>query len=205
VSGIRRRLESLEARAPAPAERTLEEEARTREHRRKSWDLQIEFVAWALMGGYEPTVGVERDGTFYTLDGRFALDRERIDLRALMGPEMRRIQEGVPPERWWGFLDADAEAADLFEELLVRAEATDVPEGYELPMEDWHAQAEISERIGDPHGVGGPVFGDSEEKEAARRLVWALINDPEAMRLLAEVLRRRDIFAADEGQGRDAP
>jgi hypothetical protein len=205
VSGIRRRLESLEARAPAPAERSPEEEVRTREHLRKSWDLQVEFVAWALIGGYEPTVGVDRDGTFYTLDGRFALDRERMDLQALMGPQTRRIEEAVPTERWRKFLSADASASDLLEDLLARAEGADVPEGYELPMEDWHAQAEIRERIGDPHGVGGPVFGDAEEKEATRCLMWAFINDPEAMRLLAEVLRRRDIFAVGEGEARDAP
>lgn len=197
---LKRRLDRLQdaARPAAPAERTPEEEERHRRHRRKGWELEVEFAVWALVSGYEPKITVDRDGAFYTLDGRFAIDRERMDLRALFGPATERLVEAVPPERWWRFLEADAEAADLLERLLALADAADVPEGYELPMEDWHAQAEIRERIGDPHGVGGPVFGDAEEKEAARRLAWALINDPQAMGLLSEVLHRRDRYALEE-------
>ncbi len=73
-----------------------------------------------------------------------------------------------------------------------------MPDDYREPCHQWHEQDEIRERIGDPHGVGGSVFLDAEEREATRHLTWTLINDPEAASLLSEVTRRRDAFLARE-------
>jgi hypothetical protein len=103
------------------------------------------------------------------------------------------------PERWGRFLAADRESAELLHRLLELGEATAVPDGYKEPGHEWHDQAEIRERIGDPHGVGGSIFIDAEERELVRRLTWTLIHNPNARAMLSELTLRRDAFVADEG------
>jgi hypothetical protein len=63
--------------------------------------MRMEWESLHLVRGLEPTLTLDGAGAFAALDGRFALGRERQDLRAFMGPETRRQQEAVPPERWW--------------------------------------------------------------------------------------------------------
>jgi hypothetical protein len=153
---------------------------------------QMEWEALSLLRGCEPTLTLDGAGAFVTLDGRFALSRERQDARAQMGPETRRQQEAVPPERWGEFLDADDMAADLLEELLALAEDADVPDDYRTPLHEMHELGEINDQLGN-HDIGS-VFEDAEERERVRRMTWTLMHDPEARRMLSEITLRRDAF-----------
>ena len=164
-----------------------------------SFWMQMEWTALDLLSGAEPGLTLDAKGAFVTLDGRFALSRERQDLRGLMGPETRRQQEAVPPERWDRFLGEDGEAADLLERLLALAEDADVPDDYRTPEHEWHELGDINDQLG-RHDLGS-VFEDAEERERVRRLTWALMHYPKARGLLSEITRRRDAFVAAEGGG----
>jgi hypothetical protein len=109
-----------------------------------------------------------------------------------MGPESRRQQEAVPLERWWRFLDADPEAADLLEGLLALAEDADVPDDYKTPLHEMHELGDVNDRVG-KHDLGS-IFEDAEERERVRRMTWALMHDPEARRMISELTLRRDAF-----------
>jgi hypothetical protein len=50
------------------------------------WEMQVEWTALHLVRGLEPDFTMDETGAFVTLDGRFALSRERVDLRGLIGP-----------------------------------------------------------------------------------------------------------------------
>ena len=171
----------------------------TRPDFREFWEMQIEWVALHLVRGLEPDFTLDAEGAFWTLDGRFAVSLQRIDLQGLMGPRTEEMQETMPRERWERFLESDEEAAELLERLLQLGEDAVVPENYREPGYQWHDQAEIRERLGDPHGVGGSIFLDAEERETTRRLTWTLIHNPDARALLSEITRRRDSFAAEDG------
>jgi hypothetical protein len=128
----------------------------------KFWELHIEWSAMHLIPHLEPDFTLDGSGAFVTLDGRFGVSHERIDLRGLMAPRTKAIANA--PERWRRFLANDEEAADLLELLLELGEATAVPDAYKEPGHKWHEQAQIRERRGDPHGVGGSIFMDAEER-----------------------------------------
>ena len=155
------------------------------------WEMHMEWTALHLVRGPEPGFTLDEAGAFLTPDGRFAVSRERMDLRGLSGPRTQAMQEAIAnaPERWGRFL----------ERILELGEATAVPDAYKEPGHEWHDQAEVRERIGDPHGVGGCIFIDAEERKAVRSLNWTLINNPDARGMLAELTLRRDAFVADEG------
>ncbi len=53
---------------------------------REFWEMQVEWTALHLVRGLEPDFTMDETGAFVTLDGRFALSRERMDLRGLIGP-----------------------------------------------------------------------------------------------------------------------
>ncbi len=165
------------------------------------WEMHMEWTALHLVRGLEPDFTLDGSEAFVTLDGRFGVSRERIDLRGLSGPRTQAMQEAIAnaPERWGRFLEADEEVAELLERILELGEATAVPDAYKEPGHEWHDQAEVRERIGDPHGVGGCIFIDAEERKAVRSLTWTLINNPDARGMLAELTLRRDAFVADEG------
>ena len=166
------------------------------------WEMQMEWTALHLVRRIEPDFTLDETGAFVTPDGRFAVSRERIDLRGLMGPRTEAMAEAIAntPERWQRFLAADEEAAELLERLLELGEAVAVPDAYKEPGHEWHDQDEIRERIGDPHDVvGGSIFIDAEERDGVRRLTWTLVNDPDARAMLSELTRRRDSFVADKG------
>jgi hypothetical protein len=162
----------------------------------------MEWTAPDLVRGTELDFTLDGAGAFVTLDGRFAVSPRRMDLRGLMGPRTEETQEAIAnaPERWARFLIADDEAADLLWRLLALAEDAAVPDGYREPGHKWHDQAEIRERIGDPHGVGGSVFVDADEREATRRMTWMLIHNPDAYAMLSGLTRRRDAFVAEEAR-----
>jgi hypothetical protein len=120
-------------------------------------------------------------------------------MRALMGPRTRGLLEARPPERWERFLEADGEAAGLLGRLSTIADEAPVPEDYRTPLHEMQELGEINDRLG-KHDLGS-IFEDAEERERVRRMTWTLMHDPEARRLLSELTRRRDDFAA-EGGGR---
>ena len=194
---IRRRLNRLEAvERPDPEEEHRHEE----EHERSEfWEMELEHTALHLLREVEPPFTLDSQDRFLTLDGRFALSRNRMDLRALMGPLTEQIQESIPPERWGRFLAADEQAAELLEQLLGMAEDAEVPDAYREPNHSWHDQGEINDRLGRPEL--GSIFADAEEREATRRLTWTLIHLPEGRAMLSELTRRRDAYVAEGGEG----
>lgn len=165
------------------------------------FEMQMEWTALDLVRGTEPDFTLDAAGAFVTPDGRFAVSRRRMDLQGLMGPRTEEIQEAIAntPERWARFLASAEEATDLLAQVRELAEGAAVPDDYREPMHKSHDLAEINERIGDPHGVGGSVFVDSAEREDVRRLTWTLLNDSRATAMLSDLTRRRDAFVAEEG------
>jgi hypothetical protein len=69
-----------------------------------------------------------------------------------------------------------------------------------MPMEQSYSLQEVNEELGDPHGLGGPIFADAEEKARVRRLTYALLHDLRARRLLSRVTLRRDAYLVAEGR-----
>jgi hypothetical protein len=165
------------------------------------WEMEMEWEALHLIRGLEPTFTLDEGGAFWTLDGRFALSRYRMDLRGLHGPRTQEIQETMPRERWGRFLEADEEAAELLEALLELAESTAVPDAYREPAHEWHDLGEINDRASGEAGQHelGSIFEDAEEREATRRMTWSLIHNPDARAMLSQLTRRRDAFVAAEG------
>jgi hypothetical protein len=183
----------------------LEKERRVRENEVKEelirnydefWEMEVEHTALHLLRGVEPYLTLDERDAFLTLDGRFALSRRRMDLRALMGPLTEQIQESIPSERWGQFLAADEQAAELLRRLLGRAEDAEVPDAYREPGHRWHDLSEVNDQLGN-HDLGS-IFADAEEREATRRLTWTLVHDPEARAMLSELTRLRDAFVAEE-------
>src|SRR5918999_3240011 len=104
---IRRRVDTLEN------ERRVREDKGKEEHIRnydEFWEMELEHTALPLLRGVEPYFTLDERDAFFTLDGRFALSRNRMDLRALMGPLTEQIVESIPPGRWGQFLAAEEEA-----------------------------------------------------------------------------------------------
>jgi hypothetical protein len=181
---------------------TLENERRVRENEDNEelirnydefWEMEVEHTALHLLRGVEPYFTLDERDAFLTLDGRFALSRRRMDLRALMGPLTQQIQQSMPSERWGQFLAADEQAAELLRQLLGRAQDAEVPDAYREPGHSWHNQGEINDQLGN-HDLGS-IFADAEEREATRRLTWTLIHDPEARAMLSKLTRLRDAFS----------
>jgi hypothetical protein len=186
---------------------TLENERRVRENEVKEelirnydefFEMELEHTALHLLRGVEPYLTIDERDAFMTLDGRFALSRKGMDLRALMGPLTQQIQESIPFERWGQFLADNEQAAELLEQLLGRAEDAEVPDTYREPNHKWHDNGEINDRLGN-HELGS-VFVHAEEREATRRLTWLLINDSDVRAILSELTRRRDVFVGCRGQ-----
>ena len=184
---------------------TLENERRVRENEVKEelirnydefFEMELEHTALHLLRGVEPYFTLDERDAFLTLDGRFALSRNRMDLRALMRPLTEQIVESIPSERWGQFLAADEQAAKLLQQLLGRAEDAEVPDAYREPGHRWHDLGEINDRLG-KHDLGS-IFADAEEREATRRLTWTLIHDREARALLSGLTKHRDVFVAEE-------
>jgi hypothetical protein len=184
---------------------TLENERRVRENEDKEelirnydefWEMELEHTAFHLLRGVEPYLTLDERDAFLTLDGRFALSRRRMDVRALLGPLTQEIQESIPSERWGQFLTADEQAAEHLRQLLGRAQDAEVPDAYREPGHSWHDLGEINDRLGN-HDLGS-IFADAEEREATRRLTWTLIHVPEARAMLSGLTRLRDVFVAEE-------
>ena len=163
----------------------------------ESYQQEMEWMALSLIRGSEPPLTLDEAGTFRSLDGRFALSRERMELRGLMGPRAEAAASSTSPERWQRFLE-DEEAAEILEELMGLADGAVVPDTYREPGHRWHDLGEINDRLGN-HDLGS-IFADAEEREATRRLTWTLVHVPEARAMLSELTRLRDAFVA-EGEG----
>ena len=197
MSGLRWRLDKLAARHTGFKDEPDEARGLGFEG---LWEMQLEWTALHLLRGLEPDFTLDEADTFWTLDGRFALSRHRMDLRGLMGPRTQEIQETMPPARWGRFLETNEEAAELLERLLELAENSSVPESYKEPGHRWHDLAEVNDRLG-RYDLGS-IFVDAEEREATRRMTWALIHNPDARVMLGELTRRRDAFVvAERGEG----
>ena len=192
---IRRRVDNLENERRLRENEDKEELIRNYD---EFFEMELEHTALHLLRGVEPYLTLDEPDAFFTLDGRFALSRNRMDLRALMGPLTEQIVESIPPERWGQWLAADEQAAELLKELLGRAQDAEVPDAYREPNHRRHNLGEINDRLGN-HDLGS-IFADAEERESTRRLTWTLIHVPEARAMLSELTRLRDAFvAAEEG------
>lgn len=200
MGGLERRLECLEQKREdaGSGEEVSEESRRTS---REFWKMEVEDVALDLVRGDEPESSVDEAGNFYEPGeaGRRAVGPEHMDFQVLFNREAtEKRASSIPEGRWERFLAADETAAEILDRLRARAEDAEVPDAHKMPNHRWHDQAEVRVRSAAPHGVGGSIFADAEEREATRRMTWLLTYDPEAMRQLSELLRRRDAFAADQ-------
>jgi hypothetical protein len=163
------------------------------------WEMHIEWTALHLVRGFEPDFTLDGSGAFVTPDGRFAVSRERMDLRGLSGPRTEAMQDAIAntPERWRRFLEAAEEAAELLERILELGEATAVPEDYETPLIGEWTQEEVDSFKGTMKPTA--IFMDAEERARVRALTWTLVNNPDARAMLSELTCRRDAFVAEEG------
>src|SRR3712207_5914889 len=187
--------------------RKLEDATRRRPDREETmptncgelWEMEVEWTALRLLRGLEPDFTMDETGAFVTLDGRFAVSRERMDLRGLMGPRTVEIQEAITntPQRWQRFLEVDDVAAEILERLLELGESTAVPEDYKPPLRNEWTQEEVDGFKGTLKPTA--IFFDTLEREAVRRLTWTLTKNPGARAMLSELTRRRDAFVAEEG------
>jgi hypothetical protein len=167
------------------------------------WEMEVEWTALHLHRGLEPRFTLddsEAGDAFVTLDGRFAVSRDRINLPALMGPRTEAIEEAIPPDRWGCFLAADDEAADALEHLFELVNTCVVPDDYSMSM---LGRCYTFEEVDNYEGTMKPtaIFLDDEEREGTRRLTWTLIHNPDARAMLSELTRRRDAFVKEEGSG----
>ena len=165
------------------------------------WEMQMWWTALHLVRGLEPdfTLDSEAGDAFVTLGGRFAVSRERMDLRGLMGPRTRALQEAMPRDRWGRFLAADDEAADTYARLIELANTCIVPDDYTIPIAGrCYTQEEADRFANSPHKPTA-LFVDDEEREDTRRLTWVLVHNADARGMLSFLTRRRDAFVEEEG------
>lgn len=180
-----RRVDRLEQGRKASAAEPSEESRRIA---REFWKMEVEDVALKLVCGDEPDLSADDAGNFYTPEGKFAVGPEqvRLDVRIrhldAMILQCEERGDPVPEDRWERFLARDEEAADLLDELKALSRAVTVLEGYRTGLELWQ---------------GSLAEAPPEVLEEARPLAWALIHNPEAIRLLSELTRRRDVFVGE--------
>jgi hypothetical protein len=163
----------------------------------EAWWMQAAWEALTLVRGSEPGFTLHEDGVLRTPgDGRHVLSRGWYDTRNHFGPQTSRQHEEMAerPERWDEFLAADDEAADALDKLREIPEDLDAPRGFVTPISDDHTEEEVESFAGTMKPY--PLFSDAEEREAVRRLAWALLYDPGARALFSDLTLRRDAFAA---------
>lgn len=192
MGDIERRLRKLEAATGAARETPAENDSC-----RGFFEMELEWIALDILRGREPYFTLHEDGAFRTQDGRFAVSPHRLNIQGLFRKDPTREEDAIAAERWQRLLEEDEQAADALERLLARAEDALVPGDYKMPNSRWHDLGEINDRLGDPDL--GSVFVDREERERVRRMTYALTHVPEGRALLAEITRRRDLFADAEG------
>lgn len=191
---IDRRLRKLEAvHAPGAASETPVENGGCRAF----FEAELEWISFDILRGRAPYFTLDETGAFRTVDGRFAVSPDRLNIQGLFRKDPTREEEAIAAERWERFLEEDEEAADALERLRALAESAIVPVDYRMPNHKGHDLGEINDRMGDTDL--GSVFVDAAERQATRRMVYVLTHVPEARAMLAFVTRRRDSFAAAEG------
>ncbi len=164
---------------------------------RAFFEAEMEWISLDLIRGRGPYFTLHEDGAFRTVGGKFAVSLHRLNIQGLFRKDPTREEQAISAERWRRLLEEDEAAADALERLWELADNAIVPIDYKMPNYKWHDLGEINDRIGDPDL--GSIFTDAEERQATRRLVYALINVPEARAMLSEITRRRDDFVDAEG------
>lgn len=203
-SSIKGRLGALE-RTLLPRETTDEKDLTRYE---EDYKAQLETTATDLVLSLGPDLSF-RDDAFYAPDGRLALSSSYMDIAAIMGPGYEERMQELQVEAWKRCLDKDERAEEIVGELFEMAEDTEAPPDYwtwlsawpigaEYLAEGYHAGRTPPASEEPPSGCDGEPPMNPEDREKARRLAWALINNPEARSLLAELceLRERYVEAA---------
>lgn len=191
MGDLERRIEQLEA-ASHPTRETPVENGGCRAF----FEAEMEWISCDILRGRAPYFTLGEDGAFRTVDGRFAVSPNRLDIRGLFRKDPTREEDAIAAERWRRLLEEDERAAKALERLLALAENALVPVDYRMPNYKLHDQGEINDRIG--NSELGSVFVDTEERERVRRMVYALIHVPEARAMLSFITRRRDEFVDAE-------
>ena len=195
MGDLERRLRNLEAvHADGATSETPVEDGSCRAF----FEAEMEWISLDLLRGREPYFTLGEDDAFRTVGGKFAVSLHRLNIQGLFRKDPTREEQAISAERWERLLDEDDEAADALERLGGLADNALVPGDYRMPNHRWHDLGEIHDRMGDPDL--GSVFVDAEERQATRRLVYALINVPEARAMLSEITRRRDSFVDAGGR-----
>ncbi len=194
MGDLERRLGRLEAVHATGATRKTPVES---DGYREFFEMETSWIALDLLRGRAPYFTLHEDGAFRTVDGRFAVSPNRLDIRGLFRRDPTREEEAVAAERWERLIEEDERAAEALERLWELAEDALVPVDYRMPNSRSHDQGEINDRIGNTDL--GSVFADREERERVRRMTYVLLHVPEARAALCEITRRRDEFVDAEG------
>ncbi len=192
MGDLERRLGRLEA-AHATSETPVQNDSC-----RAFFEAEMEWISCDILRGRAPYFTLGEDGAFRTVDGRFAVSPDRLNIQGLFRKDPTPEEEAIAAERWERFLEEDEQAADALERLLALAESALVPVDYKMPNHKWHDLGEINDRMGDPDL--GSVFVDAGERERVRRMVYVLTRVPEARATLCFITRRRDSFVDAEGR-----
>jgi hypothetical protein len=195
MGDLERRLRNLEAvHATGVASETPVENGSCRDF----FEAEMEWISLDLLRGREPYFTLGEDDAFRTVGGKFAVSLHRLNIQGLFRKDPTPEEQAISAERWERLLSEDDEAADALERLLALAESALVPGDYRMPNFRWHDLGEINDRMGDPDL--GSVFLDADERERVRRMVYALINVPDARALLCFITKRRDLGVDEEGR-----
>ncbi len=187
MEDIERRIEQLEA-ASHPTRETPVEGGGYRDF----FEMEMEWISLDIVRGRAPYFTLVEDGAFRTVDGRFAVSPDRLNIQGLFRKDPTREEQAISAERWERLIEEDERAADALERLGGLAEDALVPGDYLMPNSKSHDQGEINDRIGNTDL--GSVFSGREERERVRRMTYVLLHVPEARAALCEITRRRDEF-----------
>jgi hypothetical protein len=163
------------------------------------WSMEIERAAFTLTRAGEPRLTLNADDTFVSPgDGFLLVSRDQIDF-----PRLWRLDDDEEPDPapWRRFLTADDVAQENLQRIFELAEASTVPDGYEMAMFSGAYTFEEADESADRALAKLSIFVDDEERERVRRLSWTLLHNPDARALLSEITTRRDAFVKEEGAG----
>jgi len=149
-----------------------------------------EEMAWALLYGVEPRLGVDEEGAFYTITGLGVLHADdSADYMGLFGStpleghlplQAQTLDPTIPFDRWSRFLASDDSALGCLSRLeeIASDEGVEVPEDFALLLRGFSTSQPPADAV-----------------ERVRHLAYLLTSrDEECLGLAAELSRRRAAF-----------
>ena len=159
-------------------------------------DILSEEMAWALICGAEPRLGVDAEGSFYTITGKQVLSDATIDFMGafgmrpatagLMPMQKETLDPTIPPDRWRTFLVTDERALKLLGGIERLAGAVSTPQDFSL-------------RIFQMQGRTPPDLGDTLVSRVRGLAGLISSRDPQILEPLAELCWRRSEYVWGPG------